>query len=69
MGWFVSSHSFKLIVLKCYHVAFRNSNILQTICIPEAALGRLYTCNLNFNKYYGIFKLTPDISMISLVEL
>ena len=37
MDWFVLSHSLKLIALKCYHVAFHMSNILQTISIPKAA--------------------------------
>ena len=61
MDWFVLSHSLKLIALKCYHVAFHMSNILQTISIPKAAFsggwrsgrggggggggGGVYTCN------------------------
>ena len=52
MDWFVLSHSLKLIALKCYHVAFHMSNILQTISIPKAAFlgGRGVRYTWNFVK-------------------
>ena len=60
MGWFVSPHSPKLIVLNVIVFPFTMSNILQTISIPKVVFGGRYTCNLNFHTWYEVGTYTRD---------
>lgn len=60
MGWFVSPHSLKLIVLNVIMLPFTMPNILQPISIPKAVFGGRYTCNLNFHTWYEVGTYTRD---------